>query len=103
MTDNCGFECEICGKNQKSKSHLRDHKKEQHIQPKLKCNYCDSTIVQSGSLKRHEVQIHKIVNGDKGNYANIYKTEASYVIYSLWCMQQICYRKTCTKGAYAHP
>ena len=40
---------------------------------RLKCKHCDSTFAQSGSLKRHVVQIHGLVEGELGNYYRRYQ------------------------------
>ena len=40
---------------------------------RLKCKHCDSTFAQGGSMKRHVVQIHGIVEGELGNYYRRYQ------------------------------
>ena len=64
-------ECPVCSKYVYSlKEHMLVHKEGSKI-----CKYCDSKFKQGGSLKRHVVQIHKIVEGNIGNYGKKYKGE----------------------------
>ena len=62
--------CEICNKELKKQSykqHFDSHKNE-----KSKCKHCGKDFVQSSSLKRHMVQIHKVLEGYIGNYDKVY-------------------------------
>ena len=65
--------CNVCNKSVQ-KDTYRSHKKG-HFKEKLPCTMCDKKFLQSGSLKRHEVQIHNVINGTLGNYAKKYKED----------------------------
>ena len=70
MEDNY-VNCDICCKSI-SKNKLFEHKKE-HFKEKLICSVCEKSFTQTGSLKRHEVQVHKIIHGKRENYTKKYK------------------------------
>ena len=59
--------CDVCDKEYRNIKTLRVHKKE-HSKGKLNCSVCDQTFTQAGSLKRHEVRVHKILKGKLGKY-----------------------------------
>ena len=65
------LDCPKCGKKvQKLKDHMRVHLEGKHI-----CKVCDGKFKQGGSLKRHMVQIHNIMEGPVGNYKKKYKPD----------------------------
>ena len=85
--------CNVCDKIL-LRQRYRDHKKE-HFEEKLQCSMCDNKFIQSGSLKRHEVPIHRIINGKLGNYAKKYTKEIISIPYNI--CNKILKGKTCLK------
>ena len=64
-------ECSICGKKLKE-YFLKSHMKQAHTDQRVSiCNYCEKTFTQKGSLKRHVVTTHGIVEGKVGKYLQV--------------------------------
>ena len=63
------YECPKCDKRV---TNLQNHMKV-HSEGKEVCTVCSGKFKQSGSLKRHMVQIHNIIEGDIGNYQKKYE------------------------------
>ena len=66
--------CPICCKELGKwalKQHLQIHTKEKS----KKCDHCDKLFRQSGSLRRHIVQIHNIIEGDVKKYYKKYDSK----------------------------
>ena len=86
------MKCDICNKGIKKKR-LKDHKKEQHGgKRKIECNLCDSTFMQGGSFKRHQVQIHGTVFAEMGKYGKVYKQQVPSVTCDI-CQKSV--KKSC--------
>ena len=84
-------ECSLCGKTVKT-FYLPIHIKKLHISlEKHQCNYCEKHFTQSGSLKRHVVINHKIIEGDVHNYNKRYDKGISHHVAKETCT--ICDKK----------
>ena len=62
-----GIPCKECGKILIDKTSLNSHQLV-HQKPKYNCKHCETNFTQTGSLKRHMVQVHGVVEGKIGQY-----------------------------------
>ena len=72
-----GIPCKECGKILFGKTSLISHQLV-HQEPKYNCKYCELKFTQGGSLKRHKVQVHGIVEGNIGKYGQKIKRTEMY-------------------------
>ena len=54
------FACDLCNKEFKKRSYVREHKRKMHEKTNFPCDQCNEEFSQQNSLLTHKILVHEI-------------------------------------------